>query len=445
MGIFKAYDVRGIYGDELNEKVAYRTGYFLPTLLGVNSVVVGYDTRLSSPSLYKELVRGITDSGADVISLGLSTTPFVYFATVYLDADCSLQITASHNSKEYNGFKISRKGAIPVGGDTGLKDLEAFVMSDKETPISEKKGEVKNVKLYSTYKAFLKKWTADYTDLNITFDLSSGMSNLFAKDVFGAYKFKYLNDKLDGSFPSHEPNPLIPANCAMLSDAVVANGSDIGVIYDGDADRVVFVDERGRFIQPDYITSLIGFYYKNFKDVSGNVVVDIRTSKSTTDYLKTLGYTPVIWKVGHSFAKMKIREKDARFGGELAGHYYFKDFFWCDSGMFASILVLNTLAYLKKQGKKLSEFIDEIVVYANTGEINFKIDNKDEVIEELKSKYLSGATTSYDFDGYRIEYPTWWFSVRKSNTEPYLRLIVEATTKEELNERLKELKSIIEK
>lgn len=445
MGIFKAYDVRGIYGDELNEKVAYRTGYFLPTLLGVNSVVVGYDTRLSSPSLYKELVRGITDSGADVVSLGLSTTPFVYFATVYLDADCSLQITASHNSKEYNGFKISRKGAIPVGGDTGLKDLEALVMSDKETPISEKKGEVKNVKLYSTYKAFLKKWTADYTDLNITFDLSSGMSNLFAKDVFGAYKFKYLNDKLDGSFPSHEPNPLIPANCALLSDAVVANGSDIGVIYDGDADRVVFVDEKGRFIQPDYITSLIGFYYKNFKDVSGNVVVDIRTSKSTTDYLKTLGYTPVIWKVGHSFAKMKIREKDARFGGELAGHYYFKDFFWCDSGIFASILVLNTLAYLKKQGKKLSEFIDEIVVYANTGEINFKIDNKDEVIEELKSKYLSGATTSYDFDGYRIEYPTWWFSVRKSNTEPYLRLIVEATTKEELNERLKELKSIIEK
>lgn len=445
MGIFKAYDVRGIYGDELNEKVAYRTGYFLPSLLGVNSVVVGYDTRLSSPSLYKELVRGITDSGADVISLGLSTTPFVYFATVYLDADCSLQITASHNSKEYNGFKISRKGAIPVGGDTGLKDLEALVMSDKETPISEKKGEIKNVKLYSTYKAFLKKWTADYTDLNITFDLSSGMSNLFAKDVFGAYKFKYLNDKLDGSFPSHEPNPLIPQNCALLSDAVVANGSDIGVIYDGDADRVVFVDEKGRFIQPDYITSLIGFYYKNFKGESGNVVVDIRTSKSTTDYLKTLGYTPVIWKVGHSFAKMKIREKDARFGGELAGHYYFKDFFWCDSGIFASILVLNTLAYLKKQGKKLSEFIDEIVVYANTGEINFKIDNKDEVIEELKSKYLPGATTSYDFDGYRIEYPTWWFSVRKSNTEPYLRLIVEATTKEELNERLKELKSIIEK
>ena len=315
MGIFKAYDVRGIYGEELNEKVAYRIGYFLPSLLGVNSVVVGYDTRLSTPSLYNELVKGITDSGNDVVSLGLSTTPFVYFATVYLNAECSVQITASHNSKEYNGFKISRKGALPVGGDTGLKDLEALVMSDRETPVSEKKGEIKNIKLYSTYKAFLKKWTEDYTDLKITFDLSSGMANLFAPSVFGEAKFKYLNNKLDGSFPSHEPNPLIPANCAQLSDAVVQNGSDIGVIYDGDADRVVFVDETGRFIQPDYITALIGYYYNHFKNVAGNAVVDIRTSKSTTDYLSKLGYNPVIWKVGHSFAKLKIRETDARFGG----------------------------------------------------------------------------------------------------------------------------------
>ena len=445
MGIFKAYDVRGIYGEELNEKVAYRIGYFLPSLLGVNSVVVGYDTRLSTPSLYNELVKGITDSGNDVVSLGLSTTPFVYFATVYLNAECSVQITASHNSKEYNGFKISRKGALPVGGDTGLKDLEALVMSDRETPVSEKKGEIKNIKLYSTYKAFLKKWTEDYTDLKITFDLSSGMANLFAPSVFGEAKFKYLNNKLDGSFPSHELNPLIPANCAQLSDAVVQNGSDIGVIYDGDADRVVFVDETGRFIQPDYITALIGYYYNHFKNVAGNAVVDIRTSKSTTDYLSKLGYNPVIWKVGHSFAKLKIRETDARFGGELAGHYYFKDFFWCDSGIFASILVLNTLVNLKKQGKKLSEFINELVVYANTGEINFKIDNKDEVIEELKNKYLPSASVSYNFDGYRIEYPTWWFSVRKSNTEPYLRLIVEASSKEELDSKLNELKSIIEK
>lgn len=443
MGIFKAYDVRGIYGEELNENTAYRIGYFLPELLGAKSVVVGHDTRLSSPSLHKALIEGITDSGADVEDLGLATTPFVYYATVRLNAEASVQITASHNSKEYNGFKISRKGAIPVGGDTGLKDLEAKVMSDTVIQPSLSKGKVKRTILYSQYKAFLKRYMGDYTNLNISFDLSSGMANLFAKEIFGANKFSYLNDSLDGSFPSHEPNPLIPKNCEMLMDAVKANGSDIGVIYDGDADRVVFVDDRGRFIQPDYITSLIGYYYKNIKGITSPVVIDIRTSKSTSEYLERLGDEVVIWKVGHSFAKMKIREKNAIFGGELAGHYYFKEFFWCDSGLFASILVLNTLAELKKKGEKLSDFMDKLIVYANSGEVNFKLDRKDEAIEALKAKYLSGASAVYDFDGYRIEYPTWWFSIRKSNTEPYLRLIIESKTKEELESRFNEIKTII--
>ena len=444
MGIFKAYDVRGIYGKEFDEKTAYRIGYFLPELLGAKSVVVGHDTRLSSPSLHKALIEGITDSGADVQDLGLSTTPYVYFATARLNAEASVQITASHNSKEYNGFKISRKGAIPVGGDTGLKDLEAKVMSDTMTLGAIKKGKVVKTILYSQYKAFLKRFMGDYTDLKITFDLSSGMSNLFAKDIFGKDKFVYLNDSLDGSFPSHEPNPLIPANCQMLMDAVKANGSDIGVIYDGDADRVVFVDDRGRFIQPDYITSLLGYYYKNLRGKTSNVVIDIRTSKSTSEYLKSIGDEPTLWKVGHSFAKMKIREKDAIFGGELAGHYYFKEFFWCDSGLFASILVLNTLANLKKKGEKLSDFMDKLIVYANSGEVNFKLEKKDEAIEALKVKYMNGAVAVYDFDGYRIEYPTWWFSIRKSNTEPYLRLIVEAQSEKELNNRFNEIKEIIE-
>ena len=446
MGIFKAYDVRGIYGSELNENIAYRIGYFLPGLVGAKEIVVGHDTRLSSPSLFEAFTKGVCDSGNDVVSLGLATTPFVYYATVKLHADCSVQITASHNSKEYNGFKISKKDAIPMGGETGLKDLEKLVMSDKETPVAENRGTIKNKKLYSQYKAFLKRYMSDYTNLKISFDLSSGMANLFAKDVFGKDKFKYINDSLDGSFPSHEPNPLIPGNCVQLAESVMANSSDVGVIYDGDADRVVFVDDRGRFIQPDYITSLIGFYYKHFLGEEGrNVVVDIRTSKSTTDYLKKEGFNPIIWKVGHSFAKLKIRETDAIFGGELAGHYYFKDFFWCDSGMFASILVLNTVAYLKSEGKKLSEFVDEIVAYVNSGEVNFKLENKDAAIEALKDEYLPDAGTVYDFDGYRIEYSSWWFSIRKSNTEPYLRLIVEAKDKAKFDENFGKIKSIIEK
>jgi len=217
----------------------------------------------------------------------------------------------------------------------------------------------------------------------------------------------------------------------------------VGVIYDGDADRVMFIDERGRFIQPDYVTGIIGAYY--LAKEKGSVLVDIRTSRSTTEYLLKKGATEVItWKVGHAFAKMKIREKKCIFGGELAGHYYFRDFHNCDSGILASLLVLQTVCALKKEGKTLGQLIDEIVVYANSGETNFKLEHKDEAMEALYNEFKDkNPVKVMDFDGYRVEFPTWWFNVRKSNTEPFLRLVVEAKTPEELKERLDVLKGII--
>ena len=226
-------------------------------------------------------------------------------------------------------------------------------------------------------------------------------------------------------------------------EAVKKNGSDCGVIYDGDADRVMFIDERGRFIQPDYVTAVIGKYY--LAKEKGSVLVDIRTSRSTTEYLEKLGATDIyIWKVGHAFAKMKIREKKCIFGGELAGHYYFRDFHNCDSGILASLLVLQTVCALKKEGKTLGQLIDEIVVYANSGETNFKLEHKDEAMEALYNAYKDkNPTKVMDFDGYRVEFPTWWFNVRKSNTEPFLRLVVEAKSQEELKQRVDELKAII--
>lgn len=442
MGAFKAYDIRGIWGKDFNEETVYKCGYFLPSLLKADHVVIGRDVRVSSLIIHDELVRGVVDSGADVWDLGLATTPMVYFATAYLNADASVQITASHNPKEYNGLKISRKGALPVGGETGLKDLEKLT-KEGTVKVSDKKGTVKDYSyVRDEYVKFLKKFK-DFTDLKLSIDCSNGMSNLIVKEVLGN-DFDYINDTFDGTFPNHEPNPLEEKNCVMLEEAVKKNKSDCGVIYDGDADRVVFVDDRGRWIQPDYITSLLGIYYKD-KGKATNALVDIRTSKSTTDYLEKLGYKVTIWKVGHAYAKLKIREIDGIFGGELAGHYYFKEFFNCDSGVLASLLVLSVVSKLKKEGKKLSDLIDEIVSYKNSSEINFRLDDKDGAIDDLYKRFVDEGKPEkvMDFDGFRIEYKDWWFNVRKSNTEPYLRIVCEAKNDELLKEKIDEISSII--
>ncbi len=442
MGAFKAYDIRGVYNQDLNKDTAYKVGYFLPRLLPCKYVVVGRDVRLTSDEMFEYLCKGINDAGVDVWNIGLATTPMVYFATVYLKADASVQITASHNPPKYNGMKISRTNAIPVGGDSGLKELEKLVNEAQVEPAKEK-GKVIDKDIHQAYLEFQRAFLPDMSKLNITVDASNGMSNLYIKELFGDHA-KYINDTMDGTFPGHEPNPLDVKNCAQIMEAVKKNGSDCGVIYDGDADRVMFIDERGRFIQPDYITAVIGKYY--LAKEKGSVLVDIRTSRSTTEYLSKLGATDIYtWKVGHAFAKMKIREKHCVFGGELAGHYYFRDFHNCDSGILASLLVLQTVAELKREGKTLGELVDQIVCYANSGEINFKLDQKDQAIDALYGKYSKmNPTKIMDFDGYRIEFPTWWFSVRKSNTEPYLRIVAEARTQQELDEKVGELKAIIQ-
>ncbi len=445
MGAFKAYDIRGIYNKDLNKETAYRVGYFLPQLLPCDFVVVGRDIRLTSDEIHDNLCKGINDRGVDVWDIGLSTTPMVYFATVYLKAGASVQITASHNPKEYNGMKISRSGAVPVGGDSGLKDLERLCSEGVVEPVvPEKRGKIVQKDIHEAYLSYLKQFLPDLENLNISVDCSNGMSNLYVKELFGDHA-KYINDTLDGTFPGHEPNPLEEENCAQIKEAVLKNKSDVGVIYDGDADRVMFIDDRGRFLQPDNITAVIGAYY--LEKEKGPVLVDIRTSRSTSEYLKKKGATEIItWKVGHAYAKMKIREKQCIFGGELAGHYYFRDFHNCDSGILASLLVLQTVASLKKEGKTLGQLLDEIIVYANSGEVNFKLEQKDEAMKALYDEYKTRKPDKIlDFDGYRIEFPTWWFNVRKSNTEPYLRLVVEAKSKELLDEKFKELEAIIKK
>lgn len=447
MGAFHAYDIRGVYNQDFDKDTAYKVGYFLTKLIPSKYVVVGRDVRVSSPEIFENLARGINDAGVDVWDIGLATTPLVYFATVFLNADSSVQITASHNPKQYNGMKISRAKAIPVGGDTGLKELEQMVNTQKVEPVCEcKKGKIVKKDIYKDYIQYQKKFLPDLSEMNITIDCSNGMSSLFVHELFGnGSNIHYINDVLDGTFPNHEPNPLEEKNCKQLEKAVLDNKSDCGIIYDGDADRVLFIDNKGRFIQPDFTTSIIGDYYLSKE--KGSIYVDIRTSRSTTEYLTRQGATEIImWKVGHAFAKDKIRELGCIFGGELAGHYYFRDFNNCDSGILASLLVLQTAVKMKEAGSSIAEFIDKLVVYANSGETNFKLDHKDECIKEIYDTYSAQKPSKIlDFDGYRFEFDTWWFSIRKANTEPFLRLIIEAESKTMLDEKMTEIKKIIGK
>lgn len=450
MDVFKAYDIRGIYNkDGFDKDLAYKIGRFLPNLLNAKKVLVGRDVRISSNEIFEYLAKGINDSGADVYDLGLATTPFVYFATSQYGFDASVQITASHNPKEYNGMKVSKTGSLPVGYDLGLCKIEEMIKTNAPFPEADKKGAVIDFSdKHKDYVRFFKKHITKKWDLNISCDVSNGMANLFVKDIFDnniceGKVIKYKNDKLDGTFPSHEPNPLEVENCRELMEMVRENKSDIGIIFDGDADRVVFVDDKARFVPPDMMIAVLAKHYLRQK--GQNILMDIRSSKSVFEYIEENGGTPHIWKVGHVFAKMKLREINAIFGGELAGHYYFKEFFSCDSAIFAAIICLDVIDSMKKEGITLSEFIDKTIRYANSGEINFRIENKVAAMEKVKEIMTAKEkpTKIYDFDGYRIEFSNYWFSIRISNTEPYLRLVVEAKTENLLKEKVSEMSSII--
>ena len=445
MGAFHAYDIRGIYNVDFDKNTAYKVGYFIPKLLKTDKVLVGRDCRVSSDEIHEYLLKGITDAGADVYDIGLSTTPMVYFGTANYGFKASVQITASHNPKEYNGMKVSCENALPVGYDTGLGQIEAWINDGKATPVAEKRGQVFQKDIREDYLAFLKKYMGDLSGLKLAFDLSNGMSSLFAKQIFGDAP-EYIFDTMDGTFPNHEPNPLVHKNVVALEELVKKTGADAGVIYDGDADRVMFVYEKGNFVSPDLMIAVLGHYFIGERGEKGYVIQDIRSSKAIGEYLEPMGAKMYTWKVGRANAARRLREIDGIWGGELAGHYYFKDFFYSDSGLLASILILRVLANLKKEGISFSQIIGKIARYQNSGEINFKLTDKQGAMDAVKAHFeeQEKPTAFMDFDGYRVEFPDWWFNIRPSNTEPYLRFICEATTKELLDKKVAEVKSLLQ-
>ena len=326
MGAFHAYDIRGIYNVDFDKETAYKVGFFLPELLSADKVLVGRDARVSSDEIHEYLLKGLTDAGADVYDVGLSTTPMVYFGTANYGFKASVQITASHNPAEYNGLKVSRENALPVGYDTGLGQIREWIDSGRDIVPSAVKGQVHPMDIKADYLAFLLKYKEDWSSLKIAMDVSNGMASLFVRDIFGDQP-AYIYEEMDGRFPNHEPNPLVQKNVEDLKKLVAQTGADIGVIFDGDADRVMFVDENSRFISPDLMIAVLGHYFLEERGEKGYIHQDIRSSKAVGEYLAPMGGVMNTWRVGRAYAALKLREIDGVYGGELAGHYYFRDFF----------------------------------------------------------------------------------------------------------------------
>jgi len=445
MGVFKSYDIRGVYNRDWDKNLAYRIGFFLPELLETDRILVGRDARESSEEVFEALSRGIRDAGCDVTDIGLCCTPSVYFATAHFGFGGGVMITASHNPPEYNGLKISRAEAIPVGYDTGLNRLEEMVR--REISPASAPGKIETLDIRAAYLEHLKPYGQSVLGIRAVIDCSDGMASVFIHDVIRDLNGEIITmyDQPDGTFPHHPPNPLIEANLADVKKRTLEEKADLGICFDGDGDRVMFVDEKGRFVSPDLMIALLGLYFfrHSGQDHIGEAVTyDVRTSRSAVEYVASLGGKPVICKVGHSHAKKLLRDTVGIYGGELAGHYYFRDNYFCDSGMIAALL---TMAILSREKRSFSELIGDIVKYHYSGEINFKTDSKDRIIDAVLAEYTSrpGARL-IDIDGIRLDFPDWWFNLRKSNTEPYLRLVVEATTESACGQHVDELKGMMQ-
>jgi phosphomannomutase len=439
MGIFKSYDIRGIYGKEWDERTAYSIGVSLAGLLNAREIAVGRDARLSSGGIFAALAAGITDAGSSVADIGLCDTPAVYFATAFYGFDGGVMITASHNPPEYNGLKISGRAAVPVGYGSGLEILEKTVGANARP--TGPRGEIRSLDIRKDYISHLSRFGRRIHGASAVIDCSNGTVGVFLGDVLAGIdgRFTLMFEEPDGNFPNHPPNPLVEENLAALKRRVVEEKAGLGICFDGDADRVMFVDETGAFVSPDLVIGLIGDYYFRHDPEAdsrkGSVVsYDVRSSRAVAEHLQSLGALPRMCKVGHSHAKKLLRDTGGLFGGELAGHYYFRENFFCDSGMIAALLVLSVLSL---ENEPMSALIRRIRKYFFSGEINFEASNGKLILEKVRGDYPGGKLN--ELDGIRVDFPSWWFNLRTSNTEPLLRLVLEAVSKQELEERKTEL------
>ena len=443
--VFKEYDIRGLYGAEITEALATDIGRAFITLTGARKVVVGRDMRTHSEPLFRALAAGLNEMGADVLDAGVCSTPMSYFANGSLGADASIMITASHNPKEYNGFKLCRAQAVPISGSTGIRDMERIIREQAFAPKAAVPGTVTAVDVTAAYGEHVRKTARLGRRLRVALDLANAAGIYEAKAFEGLdIEIVPLYGEPDGTFPNHEGNPLKHETLRDLQALVRQGGFDFGAAFDGDADRCGFVDETGEIIPMDLITAVIA------RDILGRegpstIFYDLRSSWAVKEEIEANGGKAMMSRVGHAFIKQQMRENDAIFAGELSGHYYFRDNFVAESSSMALLAIANIVS---NGDKTLSEIVRPLRRYSPSGEINTKLTDRAAavgVMEELKARYGAMGGRVFELDGVSVEFPDWWFNVRCSNTEPLLRLNLEAKTPGDMAARRDEVLAIIRK
>jgi phosphomannomutase len=441
--VFKAYDVRGIYPAELDEDGAYAIGRAYVEQFEPRRIAVGRDMRVSSPSMAAALIRGATEGGADVLDLGLVGTEMVYFAVGDLELDGGVAVTASHNPKEYTGMKIVRRGALPVGGDSGLLDIRDKAMALGDMPEGQSLGQVQE---YDVWPAYVER-VLSFVDmsaikpLRVVIDAANGMAGVMLPPVLERLPIEAIRHYFepDGTFPNHEPNPLLPENREFIVEKTTTEGADFGVAFDGDADRCFFVDDEGEFVPGDFVTALLAESVLK-KSPGGKIIYDVRASWAVPETIEGAGGMPLINRVGHAFIKHRMREEGAVFGGEVSGHYYFREFSQADSGVVPFLLMLELIS---RRGEKLSQILRPYRDrYFITGELNTPVPDVALKLEELEDRFGPQGEVSH-LDGISVNAGDWHFNVRPSNTEPLLRLNLEARSEELMEQKRDEVLDVI--
>jgi phosphomannomutase len=442
-GVFKAYDVRGIYPEQLDEDGAYAIGRAYVQQFEPRRMAVGRDMRLSAPQMAEAVIRGASDEGAEVLDLGLVGTEMLYFAVGSLGLDGGIEVTASHNPKEYTGMKIVRRGALPVGGESGLLDVR-----DKALAIADiKGGGEERVSTHDIWPAYVDRVmsfvdTSALQPLKVVIDAANGMAGAMLPPVLDRLPTIdavtcYFDP--DGSFPNHEPNPLLPENRELIVRKTLEEGADLGVAFDGDADRCFFVDDSGEFVPGDFATALLAETILK-KEPGAKIIYDLRASWAVPETIREHGGEPLVNRVGHAFIKARMRKDDAAFGGEVSGHYYFREFSQADTGVVPFLLMLELIS---RRGVKLSEILAPFRSrYFITGELNTPVADVALKLQELKERYTPEGTVSH-LDGISVDADDWHFNVRPSNTEPLLRLNLEARSQELMEQKRDEVLSLI--
>ncbi len=443
--IFKAYDIRGLYPSEITEDAARLIGRAFVAYLGASRIGVSRDMRLSSPGLAAAFIEGARLQGADVVDYGMCATDMLYFGVVRDGLDGGAQITASHNPGDYNGIKMVRREALPLSGDAGIGEIRDMVTRGTIPAAVRPMGAISSVPLLDDYVNRVMGFIdpSIVKPFNVVLDAGSGMAGLVAPRLFERLPCRTtrLCFEIDGRFPNHQANPLIEENRADIVARVVAEKADIGIAWDGDADRCFFIDGGGEFIAGDFITALLA-EAALIKSPKEKVIYDVRASYAVKDMVASYGGTALMNRVGHAFIKQRMREENAIFGGEVTGHYYFRDFYYADNGFIPALLILELMS---RKGKTLAELLAPLrAKYFISGEINTRVNDQSVVEDRLKTlaeRYKDGRT--YTLDGFSAEFPDWHFNVRGSNTEPLLRLNLEAVTPELMEARRDEVLAVI--